>query len=62
MDSSNCEENVTTVLREYKHGAFISLNSTDLTRFNNIGMNTSGTLSIKKSKSSIQCRFCNIKY
>ena len=43
-------EETTTVLREYKQGAFISLNSTDLNRFNNIGMNTSGTLSTKKQE------------
>ena len=50
-------EETTTVLREYKQGAFISLNSTDLNRFNNIGMNTSGTLSTKKARAVFDADF-----
>ena len=51
------EESPTPVLREYKHGAFISLNSTDLTRFNNIGMNANGTLSTKKARAVFNADF-----
>ena len=61
------EDNITEVidiLREYKHGAFISLNASDLARFNNIGNNTNGTLSTKKARAVFNADFAilNVEY
>ena len=44
------DEEEKTDYKYYEHGAFISLNSTELVSYNDIGLKTSGTFSTKKAK------------
>ena len=47
---SYLDENKTTQTREFKQGAFISLNSSELPEFQNLGFRTNGTFSAQKAK------------
>ena len=44
------ESGVIPISKQFRQGAFISLNSSELDRFNNIGLKTNGTFSTKKSR------------
>ena len=43
-------ENITNKTEEFRQGAFISLNKTELKEYNNIGLKTNGTFAAKKAK------------